>query len=86
MNENYYSKRKLMCLGNWEREIRENRKYPQSQLAEKTGSSITSISRFERGEQAISALTFLEAISFLKITYQEYCNLVEILKSLEEES
>lgn len=69
----YYSKTKLIYLGNWEREIRENRKYMQRQLAEEAGTSVTSISRFERGEQAINLITFLELLSSLNITYQEYC-------------
>ena len=84
MKEMEHSKEELKYLGRWGKEIREDRNYIQNQLAEEVGISPTSLSRFERGEQAINLVFFLELLVALNVTDQEYLELKEGLKDLKK--
>lgn len=66
------------------KELRENRGYTQEQLAEKTGLSVSHLSKVESGQRRIGMGAYVNILYVLKISEEEFASIVIDEKNKDE--
>jgi len=82
MKKESYARFKLHLANNIKEQRNEVKGYSQEKLAELANISVTTISRFEQGDQLISLPTFIKIVDALDMDINEY---IPIFRKLIDE-